>query len=102
MSHRLPDRPVTVPRFLAEYPISFVYVDDVARVIADVVSGEAAALVGDVVNLAYAQPTLLPTLLEDIRRELGSETPPKVALVLYVSTRGCADSRTPVGLDCAI
>ena len=63
-------RPMLIPKSVRDYPLSLVYVDDVAKAIVDVI--ERAPDVQDaVLNLAYPDPFNIPRLIEDIQRELG-------------------------------
>jgi len=75
----LSSRPVVVPQFLVGYNNSFVYVDDVARTIVDVVDRVAAGgekkapIVDEVFNLGWPQNISLDGLLRDVESVLRND-----------------------------
>ena len=64
------EKPVLIPKPFLNYPVSLVYVDDVAKAIVDVIE-RAPEIEDTVMNLAYSETFTLPHLVEDIQRELG-------------------------------
>ncbi len=72
LSPELPDKPVVVPFYLRDYAMSFAYVDDVARLLVDVIldDGVRAKATNDVFNIAMDQTVTGEQLLRDIARQL--------------------------------
>jgi nucleoside-diphosphate-sugar epimerase len=75
--------PLAVPRFLVDYNVSFVYVDDVARAIADVIKmasseAERDVVIDQVFNLAWPQNLTITKLLNDIIANLRLPEPLEV------------------------
>ena len=66
---------IPVPEFLQSYPLSFVYVDDVADLILSAVN-MGPQVYDQAVNLAFSSPVTLPNFLQLIGRELGIENVP--------------------------
>ena len=70
VSKEITKRPLEIPEFLVEYPMSFVYVDDVADVIYNLT--RAGAEVQDqAINLAWAQTFTMKEFLSSLGAELG-------------------------------
>jgi nucleoside-diphosphate-sugar epimerase len=75
----LPQRPVIVPQFLVGYNNSFVYVDDVAKTLVDLVDrvangGEQSSkIIDEIFNLAWPQNITLDGLLHDIESVVKSD-----------------------------
>lgn len=77
LASMLPKQPVVIPKYLADYKISFVYVDDVAQAIMDILkSSNREAVFDQVFNLAWPELVTLPKMLNDIEAELPLETKP--------------------------
>lgn len=71
------DHPVLIPHFLDNYPISFVYSEDVSKVILQVT--EMGPQIRDqVINLAYENSIALQGFLDDVIEALGIEKKPYV------------------------
>ena len=66
--------PLLLPDFMADYNISFVYNKDVAAVVADIVTGDADVR-NEVINLAYAEPMTVHSLVADMATALGLAKP---------------------------
>lgn len=74
MASKLPKQPVVIPKYLANYKISFVYVDDVAKAIVEAIEPSSReAVLDQVFNLAWPEIVTLPQLLQNIEAELGIE-----------------------------
>jgi len=74
LASMLPKQPVVIPKYLVDYKISFVYVDDVAQAILEILKpSNRDAVYDQVFNLAWPQTMTLKQLLYDIKAELGVE-----------------------------
>ncbi len=92
LSNRIPTRAAKIPIFLQGYNMSFVYVDDVAAAILDVL-GKGAEIYDQAINLAYREPFTKEELFTDLQEELGVKFPLEVeenrtlARYMYPSVR---------------
>lgn len=65
LAKEIPEKPIRIPKFLDDYPMSFVYVDDVAKLIVDLF--KAPPQVRDqVINLAWQETYTMKDLLDAI------------------------------------
>ena len=72
LSKYMPDTPVKIPSFLENYPMSFVYVEDVAKTIVDLLN--APPQVRDqIINLAWSETFTSEQLITHIEDALGIE-----------------------------
>jgi len=72
LSAHIPDHPVTVPGFLTEYPITFVYSEDVASAIIKIIH-LGPQIEDQAINLAYPETFTMDQVLEDMRMEMRIE-----------------------------
>ena len=73
LANEIPEKPLRVPNFLEDWPMSFVYVDDVANTIVSLF--DAPPQVRDqVINLAWPETFTVQDVIEAIAEELGVET----------------------------
>ena len=86
------DHPVTVPQFLVDFPMSFVYSEDVADLIVHLF--KLGPQVRDqIVNVAWPETITLKQFYEDVQEALGieqggfDEIPDEKAFYLYPSVR---------------
>lgn len=73
VSTLIDDKPVSIPKFLTSYAVSFVYVDDVARTVKTLMTA-GPQLRDHAINLAYPRTFRLGEVLDDIIAELGVST----------------------------
>ncbi|KAI0210396.1 hypothetical protein LSAT2_004868 [Lamellibrachia satsuma] len=71
------DKPVSMPKFLTTYTLSFVYVEDVARTVKTLMTS-GPQIRDQAINLAYPQTFHLGDVLNDVIAELGVSTKVKV------------------------
>ncbi|KAK2167971.1 hypothetical protein NP493_1248g02019 [Ridgeia piscesae] len=70
VSTLIDDKPVSIPKFLTDYDVSFVYVDDVARAV-EMLLTAGPQLKDHAINLAYPQTFRLGDVFNDVITELG-------------------------------
>ncbi|ELU14644.1 hypothetical protein CAPTEDRAFT_164581 [Capitella teleta] len=66
------EHPVKVPYFLHDYALSFVYVDDVAKVLTEILSHDNEAVMNQAFNLAWPKSITLEKLIRTIQAEIDS------------------------------
>ena len=92
LSPQFDDHPVTLPTFLKEYPMSFVYSEDVATAVAKIMA-MGPQIKDQVINLAWPEPFYMKDLYESIQEEIGMEKggfveiPDSDAFYLYPTVR---------------
>ncbi len=92
LSLLLEDHPLTIPRFLVDFPMSFVYSEDVAELIVHLLQ-LGPQIKDQIVNVAWPETVTLKQFYEDIQEALGMEKggfveiPDEEAFYLYPSVR---------------
>ena len=72
LAPRFEDHPVTIPKFLVDFPMSFVYSEDVADLIVKMLK-LGPQIKDQIVNVAWAETVTLKQFYEDVQEALGME-----------------------------
>ena len=86
------DHPVTIPKFLIDFPMSFVYSEDVADLIVHLLK-LGPQIRDQIVNVAWSETVTIEQFYEDVQAALGLEQgdfveiPDEQAFYLYPSVR---------------